>query len=93
MGNLTDHQRVGGEGVHISDCHVWAEIYYLDSPTDYREYLPQNCVRPRTVPGNLVMLESSACSQKSKARHSSPWLVALLMLLISWFLLRLGDVW
>ncbi len=25
---------------HIRDCYVWAEIYYLDSPTDYRECLP-----------------------------------------------------
>ncbi len=25
---------------HVRDCYVWAEIYYLDSPTDYREYLP-----------------------------------------------------
>ena len=24
---------------NVSDCHVWAEIYYLDSPTDYREYI------------------------------------------------------
>ena len=33
--------KLGGEAFHIRDCHVWAEIQYLDSPTDYREYLPQ----------------------------------------------------
>lgn len=93
MSNLADHQRVGGEGFHISDCLVWAEIYYLDSPTDYREYLPRNCVGPTTVTDDLVMLDSSACSQESRARHSSPWLVVLLMLLISCFLLRLLGVW
>ena len=93
MGNLANHQRVGGEGFHISDCHVWAEIYYLDSPTDYREYLPQNCGSRRTVTDSLVMLDSSACSPKSGARHSSPWLVVLLMLLISCFILRLLGVW
>lgn len=24
---------------HVADCYVWAEIYYLDSATDYREYI------------------------------------------------------
>ena len=30
-----------GTSCHIGDCYVWAEIFYLDSPTDYREYLPE----------------------------------------------------
>ena len=42
MGNLADHQRMGGEGVHIGDCYVWAEIYYLNSTSDYREYISRN---------------------------------------------------
>ena len=29
----------GGVSVHVKDCYVWAEIQYLDSPTDYREYI------------------------------------------------------
>ena len=39
MGKLV-HERIGGHTVHVGDCHVWAEIFYLDSPTNYREYLP-----------------------------------------------------
>ena len=34
----------GGSEVHIKDCYLWAEIQYLDSPTDYRE-----CIRPDYV--------------------------------------------
>jgi len=33
-------QKAGGAAFYVSDCRVWAEINYLDSPTDYREYLP-----------------------------------------------------
>jgi len=34
---LNQDQHIGGKAVHIRDCYVWAEIFYLDSPTDYRE--------------------------------------------------------
>ena len=54
---VNQYKQIGGEPVHIRDCYVWAEIYYLDSKTDYREYLPE---RPRTLPEcELVMLDSS----------------------------------
>jgi len=44
----------------VGDCYVWAEIYYLDSATNYRECLPGG--RPSSVnPGNeLVMLDDIA---------------------------------
>ena len=34
--------RLAGNEFHVSDCHIWAEIWYLDSPTDYREFLDEN---------------------------------------------------
>ena len=35
-----DHeQNAGRAAFYVTDCRVWAEINYLDSPTDYREYL------------------------------------------------------
>ena len=37
---LNQDKQIGGEPVHVRDCYVWAEVYYLDSRTDYREYLP-----------------------------------------------------
>ena len=44
----------------MGDCYVWAEIYYLDSATNYRECLPGG--RPMSVnPGNeLIMLDDIA---------------------------------
>ncbi len=65
---------------HIGDCYVWAEIYYLDSPTDYREYLPQDCDKgPRTIPlDNWVLLESS---EHSPGRGAKP-LAGLMFLFV-----------
>jgi hypothetical protein len=42
MANTIQRKEIGAEGIHVRDCYVWAEIYYLDSPSDYREYLPQD---------------------------------------------------
>ena len=50
-------EETGGEGIHVRDCYVWMEIYDLDSPSDYREYLPQDRHwNPNNAP--LVMLDS-----------------------------------
>ena len=40
MDNNAGERKIGGTIVKIGDCRIWAEINYLDSPTDYREYLP-----------------------------------------------------
>jgi hypothetical protein len=50
---------VENNAVHIQDCRIWAEIYYLDSPTDYREYLAQGSMQPKEGCNELVMLEDS----------------------------------
>ena len=86
MGNLADHQRMRGEGVHIGDCYVWAEIYYLDSPTDYREYLPQDCDKgPRTIPlDDWILLESSEHAPGRGAQPSWSLIAFLFVLLICW---------
>lgn len=59
MANL--HQGTDGYSVRIQDCRVWAEIYYLDSPTDYSEYLPAaGSHRKETGVGDeLLMLADS----------------------------------
>ena len=96
MSNLADYPRTNRKsegGIHIGDCHVWAEIYYLDSRTDYREYLPQHCAQRCAVAGDLVMLESSEFSQRSRARHLPLWPVVPLGVLIFWFLVRFVDIW
>ncbi len=59
------HGRIGGTPFHVSDCQIWAEIYYLDSPTDYRECLPTGEVGWKMSPeGELRMLDDDG-------RH--PW--------------------
>lgn len=42
MTNTMPHDEIGGEGIHVRDSYVWMEISYLDSPSDFREYLPQD---------------------------------------------------
>jgi len=32
--------RIGGSTTRVGDCYIWAEIQYLDSASDYREFLP-----------------------------------------------------
>jgi len=41
MADLVESKHLAETFVRIRDCHVWTAIYYLDSPTDYREYLPK----------------------------------------------------
>ncbi|HTT23279.1 MAG TPA: hypothetical protein VMG82_30410 [Candidatus Sulfotelmatobacter sp.] len=45
---------------------VWAEISYLDSASDYREYLGQNEPGYTGYTGGLVMLDTSRPFSKSK---------------------------
>jgi len=46
--------------MHVGDCYVWSEIYYLDSPTDYRECLPPHRISPCNIPrSGFSLLEPS----------------------------------
>ena len=40
-----------GATSHVRDCQMWAEIDYLDSPTDYRECLPGQETQPVMLDG------------------------------------------
>jgi hypothetical protein len=51
-------EHIGGITAHVGDCFVWAEIQYLDSPTDYREYLPTHHRQSVRIDSQLVMLDS-----------------------------------
>jgi hypothetical protein len=76
---VNQYKQIGGESVHIRDCYVWAEIYYLDSQTDYREYLPE---RPHPLLENeLVMLDSSKESLNPDSIVS--WAVLLAAIVLS----------
>jgi hypothetical protein len=76
---LNQAKQIGGEPVHIRDCYVWAEIYYLDSKTDYREYLPNH---PHSLPESaLDMLDSSRESPTPNPIAS--WAVPLAVIVVS----------
>jgi len=54
------HDNIGGHPMHVGDCYVWSEIYYLDSPTDYRECLPPHRISPCNIPrSGFSLLEPS----------------------------------
>jgi hypothetical protein len=70
---MTDKEP-GGESIHVGDCHIWAEINYLDSPTDYREYLPQSAPpRSRVVGAEFIVLDNAG---------SFPWGVAKFLVVL-----------
>lgn len=61
-------EQTGGLQVRVSDCYIWAAIYYLDSPSDYRECLPYSRQRIATPSGYLVMLGD---------KRPSPWITGI----------------
>ena len=75
--------QIGGECFHIVDSYVWAEIQYLDSLTDYREFLPRPPVPQSTINYDLVMLD---CSQSGNLRDWIPVSVVLFTPIIVIFL-------
>ena len=76
MAEPAERKQIGGEAIHIGDCQVWVEIYYLDSQTDYREYLPQKRVPFRS--DEFVLLCSSTSSPRSDLRSVLAWAMPLL---------------
>ncbi len=67
-----------GQEFRVRDCYVWSEIHYLDSATDYREYLPQNGMLARIRSVDLILLGSSRQSYP----HPFPWFYLLVAFLI-----------
>ena len=56
----TPDKQIGGYSVHVGDCYIWSAIYYLDSPTDYRECLPPYRICPCNISrSGFSILESS----------------------------------
>jgi len=73
--------------VHIQDCRVWAEIFYLDSPTDYREHLAQSTLQLRESCSDLVMLEDSKRPPKVNALTRRLLVAGIVLVLSSGYLL------
>jgi hypothetical protein len=75
---------VAGTSFRVGDPYSWSEIYYLDSPTDYREYLPQNSTMAP------VMLDS--CPSSISKSFGILFLVfAIIFLTLGYFLHTMLD--
>jgi hypothetical protein len=83
MAKPAERKQLGGEALHVGDCQVWVEICYLDSKTDYREYLPRKRVPFRS--DEFVLLRSSTSTPKLNLRSVLTWATPLLFLVASWF--------
>jgi hypothetical protein len=94
MADLTKGKGVVGSSFHISDCYIWAEIFYLDSSSDYREYLPQNSRRSLAgSDSDLIMLDDSIASSRSSVSLTAVGIILLLFSLAAGcFIYLLADL-
>jgi hypothetical protein len=79
MANTIQRKEIGSEGIHVRDRYVWTEIYYLDSPSDYREYLPQD--QHGSPDGHSFEMLDSPRQSLRPARDHSGSLAAVFFLL------------
>jgi len=82
MAEPAERKQIDGEATHIGDCQVWVEIYYLDSQTDYREYLPQKRVPFRF--NEFIFFFFIPRPPRADFRSILAWAMPLLFLVISW---------
>lgn len=69
--------------LHVQDCLVWAAIHYLDSPTDYREHLPQSRPQRCTKRDDFEMLDTSRRFSLAYLDRLPLLAVAFVLILIS----------
>ena len=62
----------------IPDCQIWAEIYYLDSPTNYREYLDQIPLQPSMPRSDFRTLDGSPPGRRDRTKL---WLILMGLLM------------
>jgi hypothetical protein len=84
MANTIQRKQIGGEATYVSDCYVWTEIHYLDSPSDYRECLPQDRYSNRD--DSLAVLPSPRPSSRSLVDPSLGILFIAVLIALFWVL-------
>ncbi len=80
-----------GETDTLTDSRVWTEIAYLDSVTDYQEYIfIASSVFERHLPPLRMLSDTDPVRRRKRANRSSgpTWLVVLLMIAIVYGLIR-----
>jgi len=74
---------IGGSELRLDDCHVWAAISYLDSPTDYRECLPHATQkRPASAVGGFAVETSGSTHWPSLGAIVMAALLSFMFLLL-----------
>jgi hypothetical protein len=68
--------------LHLQDWRVWAEINYLDSATEYREYLPNAPAQNPAILADFTLLSTSRVPSKGRVSKVKviAWLVVALIL-------------
>ena len=75
--------------VHVKDCRIWAEIQYLDSPTDYRECVPGRISTCATDLSSFMMLDTSNISSRRQLAKPLLFLMGIVWILICGYFLYL----
>ena len=84
---MTDpYQATEKNPLNIQDWLVWAKINYLDSPTDYREFLPSDSIQVLANGSELVMLDDTRHSPGAK-RRVPPLVIGIICCFVSVVLL------
>ena len=73
MGSVRHVVRTGCQEFHVGDVHVWTEIYYLDSPTDYREYIHRDA-KPHDDHSMILLDDCPPCSLWTSVYLLFSWL-------------------
>lgn len=82
------HQPGMNRNLQLQDCRIWAEIDYLDSPSDYRECLPGAQAAPLTADrSNLILLDSHTPGPRKPTGRSQLLLLGLICTLVSMLIL------
>jgi hypothetical protein len=78
------HQPGMNGDLQLQDCRIWAEIDYLDSPTDYRECLPGAQTPPLAADdSDPVLLDARFPHSRKPTARSRPFGLGLIFTLIN----------
>jgi hypothetical protein len=89
MKNPAETRDIDGAGFHIRDCYVWAEIWYLDSPTSYRECLPENGHTQARRDDDFILLDSRG--PRDRTRLSSLMVAAFICFSLAFMCFAVGG--
>jgi len=93
MSNRTEPNKTGGLPPHLSDCYVWIEILYLDSPTNYRECLPGRGTNATSLVDALRLLDDDISHPARKGTYLWPLVAAVILLMLLLVLLVSYCTW